>query len=506
MKLIKSYIPAFLLLAFGTSATSKAQCLIIDDCVYCQALNDSIAAARDSLVVSNPVALFDSLPQPPVNSEITNLSLIPKVFSGYQKIHGVPALSKKALKYNLTVTTPITLVENETVSIDENGQEIISDEETSIISGPQTVITGEISENSGSLPSIQKYKTPQWLRDVWATTLAQENLLYSYMIDNPLAIEYAYWDLPLPPVLLEEDRSFLAFLKKQDVPEMSPDEAELPETEVKKKHWLHTVATQLQFSQAYVSPNWYQGGNSYLSMLFNFNWNVQLNQVYHPNLLFTSDLVYKVAFSSNPKGYMHKYTIAEDNFQYNLNFGVKAIKEWYYSFNLQFKTQLFNNFEENSNTRTAAFLSPADLNMGIGMSYSHTNKLKTFTYTLTISPLSYNLKACLKPDNIINHATYGIAADKHTKSEIGSNLDFTMDWKITPNIGYKTRMFMFTDYKYYMADWQNTFNFEINKFLSTQVFVNLRYDGSTENFGRWKKFMLREILSFGLSYSFSTKP
>ena len=65
---------------------------------------------------------------------------------------------------------------------------------------------------------------------------------------------------------------------------------------------------------------------------------------------------------------------------------------------------------------------------------------------------------------------------------------------------------MFTDYKYYLGDWQNTFNFEINKFLSTQLFVHLRYDGSVESEGKWKKFMMREILSFGLSYTFSTKP
>lgn len=480
-----------LILASGTAGKINAQCEHIEICEIC-------AAQKDSLVVSDPVALFDSFPQPEVNYEITNLSLIPRVFSGYQKITGVPALSKKPLKYQLEVTTPI-FEEIEVEGEEENPEEVIF-----ILENIEEPAPVEEVEEENALPSILKYHTPKWLKDALYQTLAQENLLYSYMIDNPLDIEYAYWDLPLPPVLLEEDRSFIAFLLKQDLPEVKAEDAVLPDVEIKKKHWLHKFGTQLQFSQAYVSPNWYQGGNNYLSLLFGFNWNVQLNQVFHPNILFQSDLSYKLAITSNPSGYMHKYTIAEDNFQYNLNTGLKAVKDWYYSLNLQFKTQLLNNYEQNSDVRKAAFLSPGDLNLGLGMSYNHKNKLNTFQYTLTISPLSYNLKTCISDK--VDHETYSIAPDKKVKNEIGSNLEFTMDWKITTNISYKTRVFMFTDYKYFLADWQNTFNFEINKFLSTQLFVHLRYDGSTENYSSWKKFMMREILSFGLSYTFSTKP
>ncbi|MCH5229552.1 MAG: DUF3078 domain-containing protein [Muribaculaceae bacterium] len=448
----------------------------------------------DSLILSDPVALFDSMPQPEVNYNILNLSFSPKVFAGYRKIHGVPEFSKRQPKYRLSVTT---LVE------EQIGDSIAIAEITETLT-PDSISMVESESVTPSLPNIQTYERPKWFEDALRLASAQNDIMYAYMIANPMAIEYAYWDLPEPPVLLMEDRSFLAFLKKQEVPEVDPSDAILPAVEIKKKHWLHTVGAQLQFSQAYVSPNWYQGGNNYLSLLFNFNWNVQLNQVYHPNLLFQSDLTYKMALSSNPKGYMHRYTIAEDNFQYNLNAGVKAVKDWYYSFNLLFKTQLMNNYEQDSYVRTASFLSPGDMNLGLGMSYSRHNKVNTFQYTLTISPLSYNLKTCI--DSKVDHATYNIAPNKKSKSEIGSNIEFDMAWNLTAYISYKTRIFMFTDYKYYLGDWQNTINFEINKFLSTQIFVHLRYDGSTESYGKWKKFMMREILSFGLSYTFSTKP
>lgn len=451
----------------------------------------------------NPQAIYDSLPQPEVNYDIVNVSFTPRIFLGYRKIHD-PKFTNKNFYDNIK---GLQLINGDMLSISQvEGNDSITLIEVEQVDVAPEFVADLISSNDSNnyLPSILVYERPVWFDKAIRSRTAQEDLKYIGMLYSPATVEYAYWDLPVPPVLLVEDNSFMAFLRRQEIPEIDPEDAILPEVEVKKKNWLHTVGAQLQFSQAYISPNWYQGGNSYLSLLFGFNWNVTLNQVYHPNLLFQSDLNYKLAFTSNPKGSYHRYTISEDNFQYNLNTGLKAAKDWYYSLNLQFKTQLFNNFAQDSSERTSSFLSPGDLNLGLGMSYNHTNKLKTFHYTLTISPLSYNLKTCISDK--VNHMTYSIPQDKKTKSEIGSNIEFNMDWKITTNISYKTRLFTFTDYHYFLGDWQNTFNFEINKFLSSQIFVNLRYDGSIENYGKWKKFMMKELLSFGLSYTFSTKP
>lgn len=510
MKKIFPYCFLILLVAWSSNNAS-AQYETIFDMVGEEILGEmegiEEGESPDSITFNfiEPSVLFDSLPQPPVNNKIVNLSFVPRVFAGYRKIHGIPEFSKRDFNNGLN---GIEIINGDEIKLDAEipvdsitGADFDQLVEQQIV---PTLLPEENDVEDNGLPNLINYQRPQWFENALRLRSAQEDLQYSSMIDNPLSIEYAYWDLPEPPVLLVEDRSFLAFLHKQEVPVVDPNEAVLPNVDLKEIHWLHKVGALLQFSQAYVSPNWYQGGNSYLSMLLQFNWNVNLNQVYHPNLLFQSDLNYKLAFTKNPSGYRHKYMISEDLFQYNLNTGLKAAKNWYYSLNLQFKTQLFNNFDQNSDVRTASFLSPGDLNVGLGMSYNHKNKLKTLQYTLTISPLSYNLKTCISDK--VDHAIYNIAPDKKTKSEVGSNLELNLDWKITANISYKTRLFMFTNYHYFLGDWQNTFSFDINKFLSTQIFVNLRYDGSTESYGKWKKFMMREILSFGLSYNFSTKP
>ena len=448
---------------------------------------------------TEPSILFQEISDINFIPTLLNKSFIPKVFHGYRKLDRHPIrVPETNFLDGLEVTTYITAPDSTEVEMplyEGLGYEI-----------PQ--IEEEVYMQASEVPDvsyIMNYKKPSWLRDAMTSYRIQEDLNYDYMIRNPLAIEYAYWDLPEPPQLEEEDTSFYGFLNKMNLPEIDLSAAVLPDEEtVIKRHWLHTAGGALQFSQAFVSSNWYQGGNDYLALLFNFNWNVQLNQVYHPKLLFQSNLSYKLALNSTPKGDYHKYSISEDNFQYNLNLGLKAIKKWYYSFNLLFKTQLLNNYEADSDVMTASFLSPGNLNMGLGMSYSYENKYKTLTFTATISPLSYNLNTCIT--NKIDHKLYNISPNRKVRNEIGSNAEFNMNWQIASFLNYKTRLFLFSDYHYFLSDWENTFSFAINKFLSTQIFLHLRYDTSAEKAPKWKQFMMREILSFGLSYTFSTVP
>lgn len=347
---------------------------------------------------------------------------------------------------------------------------------------------------------------PQWLENGIRAFKTQGHLKHSMMVNDPTLIEYAYWSLPVPPSLPKEDHGFKGFLNRTFIPGgVDVKDAMIPDMEIAKKHWLHVVNGALQFSQAYVSKNWYQGGNNYLSLLVNFMWDVQLNPVYHPNMLFQSTLSYKLGLNSTKDDEYHKYSISQDIFQYNLKFGYKAKRNWYYSFTTQFKTQLLNNYKSNSMTRIASFLTPADLNLGLGMTYSKQNKKKTMQFNASIAPLSYNLKTAIDPE--IDHTLFNIPQTAKTHSEVGSNAELTFNWQIGPMVNYKTRLFLFTDYSYAMGDWENTLNFQFTKFFSTQLYVNMRYDSSADKTidPGWRKFMLKEILSVGLSYTFSTK-
>ena len=351
-----------------------------------------------------------------------------------------------------------------------------------------------------TLPDELTDPIPLWFQKSLRLHNQMREASVKMMITNPASVEYADWELPRPPRLPKEDFSMHAFLKRLHLPEVDLSSAVIPEVEIPKKHWLHFFNVALQFSQAYVSPNWYQGGNSYISGLFNFTWNVDLNQNFHPNLLFQSSLQYRLAVNSNPKGSLHKVNMSQDLFQYTLKTGLKAFNHWFYSLNFLFQTQMFNAYPEDSKERTSAFLSPGTFNAGLGMTY--TLEKKGLNMTVTISPLAYNFKTCIFSD--IDHEQFNIPQNRKTLSEIGSSAEAAFTWKFNDMLSWKTRLFLFTNYDYFLADWENTLNFQFNKYLSTQIFLHPRFDSSSEMKNNWNHWMLHEILSFGISYTFAT--
>lgn len=458
---------------------------------------DGQLTVADSLASAHP-GLWRKVARTPINK-----SLSPRVFSGYRHLKAPllsqtfpdPEISAEVWRDSVTTMLPI--------AADEPDLETRRMDSLLIAMGFIEVPAQTPSRKD--LPVAFGSVTPDWLRNALSSYRFQEDFTYRMMIENPGMIEYAYWDLPVPPRLPEEDTSLHGYLKRLELPEITGAGEVATNNDIPRINWLHTFNTALQLSQAYVSGNWYQGGNSYLAFLGNLMWDVQLNNVYHPNLIFQSTLAYKLAINSTPDDQFHKYSVSQDLFQYNLKTGYKAIYNWYYSFLMQFKTQFLNSYPANSETRQAAFLSPGELNLGLGMTYSKENAAKTLKFSASISPASYNFKVCI--DKKVDKAQFNIKPGRKWVNEIGSNAEVNFYAKIWGNTTYTTRLFIFTDYKLLQADWENTINFQFSKLFSTQIYAHLRYDTSADRSiaKEWKKLMLKEILSVGISYTFSTK-
>ena len=45
---------------------------------------------------------------------------------------------------------------------------------------------------------------------------------------------------------------------------------------------------------------------------------------------------------------------------------------------------------------------------------------------------------------------------------------------------------------------------DINRYLTTQIYAHLRYDTTTPRTEDWHKLQVKEILSFGVTYRFSS--
>ncbi len=347
-------------------------------------------------------------------------------------------------------------------------------------------------------------KAFNWFRVQANGANAFRELKTRYMLDNIPAVRYNINTMPKPPkkYTASVDPSTAVITVTEIVPDKKKITADAPVQEIGRKHWLHTINASLQFSQAYISPNWYQGGINNVNGIGTLRWNVKLNPKFHPDVIFEATTQYKLAMASAPNDSIHAYSISEDQFQFNATAGLHAFKHWYYSLTTMFKTQFFNNYKSNSRDMKAAFMSPGELNIGVGMTYNYTSPSKKFVLDASIAPISYNMK--VSTNRKISVTSFGIKEGHRTVSEVGSNAEVRMKWNIMWNINYTSRFFVFTDYDYLQADWENTFNFSFNRYLSTQLYIHPRFDTSRSKVDGWHKWQLKEILSFGLQYQFKT--
>ena len=346
-----------------------------------------------------------------------------------------------------------------------------------------------------------------WINGVAAARDRGRRLMMRYMVDNPGMVAYnsRFFDTPAKIYVTTFDPT-TAQVQIKDVTDslLAAADASIAPPKIDRRNWLQTFDGLVQFTQAYNSPNWYQGGNSNLNMLVNAIYSFKLNPTFHPDLLFENTLQYKLALTSAPEDELRNYSINEDLLQFNTKFGIRAARRWFYSLSGQLKTQMLNNYISNTRDLKAAFMSPGEINLGLGMTYNYLSKKEKFRFDLTIAPISYNLKTCL--NSHVDGTAFGIDPGRKTDSQFGANLEGKLTWQIAYNITLSSRLYVFSDYSYVQGDLENTLSFSINRFLSTQIYAHLRYDSQTPRISdsRWHKWQLKEIFSFGFAYKFAT--
>ncbi|MFI3239006.1 MAG: DUF3078 domain-containing protein [Bacteroidales bacterium] len=345
-------------------------------------------------------------------------------------------------------------------------------------------------------------------RDKWLQDNIEKQDFANYHINkiiysNPEIVKYNLKMLPEPPkeyVIINDPTNMILSIGEIQV-ELESD-AVTGGLNIKPKKWVTGFESTLQFSQAYLSDNWYQGGEGNLNVIGNFLYSFNLNPNVYTKVLFENSIQYNIAMNSAPQDSLRGYAISADLLQINSKFGLKAIEKWYYSATLLFKTQIFQNYTANTNDLTAAFLTPGELNIGLGMTYDLSESDKKYTFSASISPLSYNLKTCIDT-NKSDFADLGYSIDKRVQNSFGSSAEGNFVWNINAVFTYTSRLYMFTDYGSIQGDWENTLSIIASKYLSTNLYVHLRYDDSaTPSTEGWKYWQLKEILSFGFNYKF----
>lgn len=346
--------------------------------------------------------------------------------------------------------------------------------------------------------------------DRWTT---DQELREQFFFHRPDLVPYTSTFLPADrleykPVVGPGYSGELAVTDMPNVPTRS--EGILETVSVDRKYWLPHFEAHAQLAQNEVSSNWHKGGNSsanFSSRLFyqlaykkdKVNW---VNEVEYKLGLFTIPGEVK----EGGENQRPNFRIGEDVFRMRSNFGINAWHNWFYTVDLNLRSQLLTNHDNDGNITTKVF-APLTVDGGIGMKYSYAKKaiggnpFNNVALDLNIAPASAQLIWIWAED--VSHGRYGLTDEEDYLLRLGSSFRFNLNWQFTDAIHWRSRVYYNTSYHHVEAELENTLEFAFNQYFSTMLSVNLRFDDSVIIDGpKDFKSLLQynEFFSFGFSY------
>ena len=263
--------------------------------------------------------------------------------------------------------------------------------------------------------------------------------------------------------------------------------------------WKFSGSGSLQFTQNYFSENWYQGGeNNYAFLgLLTLNANYDNKQ----NVQWENRLEARLGFQTTSESETRRSMKPTDNLlRLTTKLGYKAYKTLFYTMQVQAYTQLVPLYEYNSDVIRTNFLSPLNLTVSVGLDYKFQTNNNNFRGNVYLAPCAYNMRYVSNIDLATKH---GIEAGHHAYHNFGPSITVNAYWQILKNLSWNARMYWISNFTYTNIEWENTFNFTINKYLSAKLFVYPKFDDSS---ARYKSeggsfFMMKEWLSLGFNYN-----
>lgn len=145
------------------------------------------------------------------------------------------------------------------------------------------------------------------------------------------------------------------------------------------------------------------------------------------------------------------------------------------------------------------FINPLNVNLSVGMDYEVSWFNKRLTGNIHLAPAAYNFKYVSRLDL---SKRYGLKEGNHTLHDIGSECTIDLLWKMSDMVKWRTRLYGYTTYRRGEIDWENTFTFQFNRYISSNLFIFPRFDDGAERDGKYGYWQLKEYASLGFSYSF----
>lgn len=283
-----------------------------------------------------------------------------------------------------------------------------------------------------------------------------------------------------------------------DTPEVMPMPYTLERLDKKKEneYWTLKGNLALQFSQYYVTDNWYKGGNSNATFTTIFDYDINYKK---SRMIWENHFDVKIGFYNTVEDTIRAFRVNNDVFKITSMFGyqTKWSKKAYYTAALEFNTSLFKGYKKtNSNDVVTSFLSPSRLFLSAGLDYKHSKNT-----TIRVSPVAYKV-IFLMPHSDVDPLSVGLDSTELSTGYPGYMIQAKLNWKFNKEIQITSDFDLFSSYncRNIEFDWETIGKFTINRFLSTRLSLIMRFDNTPKD--KDAKIQIQEQLSFGFSYHF----
>ena len=172
---------------------------------------------------------------------------------------------------------------------------------------------------------------------------------------------------------------------------------------------------------------------------------------------------------------------------------------------VNFRTQLFDgyNYSNDKKTFSSAFLSPAYLLVSPGVDWKPDGY-----FSLFVSPITARW-VIVKDDTLSAKGVYGVDPGEHSILEFGAFLTANYLRDISPNLTYKGRLDLFSNYRHNPQNidvfMTNMLAVKISKVFSASWNIDLIYDDDVRIFGENQSsaaLQVKSIIGFGLQLKF----
>lgn len=241
----------------------------------------------------------------------------------------------------------------------------------------------------------------------------------------------------------------------------------------KPRYWKTFGNFQGKYTQSYYSDNWYKGGESNHSILGQIN--MEANYAKN-NTSLDNKLELKLGFYTTEIDGERKVRTNDDLIRFTSKYGLKALKNWYFSSQFQGYTQSMPVYDTKVSTKLKSkFFAPAYGNLSIGMDYKPKFKKNNINLSVLLSPLSYNCRY-VSVDSIATN--FGIDKGENFKYTIGSRCDANIKWTFLEDFTWTSKAQFYSSYETTEFNWENTVDYKLSKYLSLQFFCHWRFDDS----------------------------